>query len=767
MTVTDDANRVGFKSHLRPEPAPDQGVYLVSQSGVTALRGEHAEVLVPLLDGSRSTAAVLREASSALSADEALGSLRAMESAGLLRVRPADPADGPATGGPHAPADPAAEAFWDLAGLDGGRVPATLARARVRVVPLTGTGPEEMGEALRGAGLNPVTGPDAPAELSVVLCDDFLSPRLADVDAAHRRAGTAWLAVRLGWSDPWVGPVFRPDDGPCWHCLASRLRAHRHSEEVLRHTLGRPRPVPLPSATLPVVRALALHLAALEAAKWLGGLRGPEQSALRVLDTARLTTTAHPVSRIPQCPSCGDPDATRRRVRAPFTPVSRPKTGGTGNGHRALTPAQMLRRHGHLVDPLTGIVKEIRRAPGSPDFLHTYLSGHNLAMPGRSLAGLRAGLRSLSGGKGLTETEARVSALCEAVERHSGTRHGDEPVIRDSLRALGSAALHPNACQLYSERQFAERARWNASGSRFQYVPEPFDGTRPTDWTPLWSLTGNEHRLLPTSMLYFTPEASPDGLWADSNGNAAGSSPEDALVQGFLELVERDAVALWWYNRTRQPGVDLDAFDETYLPELIDGYRTVGRSVWVLDLTSDFGIPVMAALSRRTDKPAEDIVFGFGAHFDPRLALRRALTEMGQLLPAVTGVTDGGTGYRVDDPDALHWWRTATLDTQPYVTPDPAVPLRRPEDWTYTPTTDLLDDVTRITTLVRERGMDLLVLDQTREDLAVPVVKVVVPGMRPFWPRLAPGRLYDTPVALGRHPTPLPPHHLNPIPLFV
>ncbi|MFD5715505.1 TOMM precursor leader peptide-binding protein [Streptomyces pharetrae] len=767
MLLTGDANRVGFKSHLRPEPAPGQVVYLVSQRGVTALRGEHAEVLVPLLDGSRSMATVLREASAVLPRDEALGSLRALESAGLLRVRPAGAAGGPAADGGKGLADPAAEAFWDLLGLDGGQVPDALARARVRVVTLTDTGPEEISAALRGAGLNPVTDPASPAELSVVLCDDYLSPRLMGVDAAHRRAGTAWLPVRLGWSDPWVGPVFRPDGGPCWHCLASRLRAHRHSEELLQHTLGRPHPVPLPPATLPVVRALALHLAALEAAKWVGGLRSPEQSTVRALDTVGLTTTAHPVTRIPQCPSCGEPDATRRRVQAPFTPVSRPKATATGNGHRALTPAQMLHRYAHLVDPVTGVVKEIRRAPGSPDFLHAYLSGHNLAMPGRSLAGLRAGLRSLSGGKGLTETEARVSALCEAVERHSGTRHGDEPVVRDSLRGLGPAALHPNACQLYSDRQFRDRARWNASGSRFQYVPEPFDETRPTDWTPVWSLTEERHRLLPTSMLYFSPEASPDGLWADSNGNAAGSSPEDALVQGFLELVERDAVAQWWYNRTRRRAVDLNAFDEPYLPRLLDGYRTVNRSVWVLDLTSDFGIPVMAALSRRTDKPAEDVIFGFGAHFDPRLALRRALTEMGQLLPAVGGVTHQNTGYRIDDPDALHWWHTATLTRHPYLAPDPSAPPRRPEDWTYAPTGDLLQDVTTITTLVRDRGLDLLVLDQTREDLGIPVVKVIAPGLRPFWPRFAPGRLYDTPVALGHRPAALPEDQLNPIPLFV
>ncbi|MET9722767.1 TOMM precursor leader peptide-binding protein [Streptomyces zaomyceticus] len=763
-TVAVEADRVGFKSHLRPETVPGQAVYLVSQRGLTTLRGEHAEVLAPLLDGTRSTAGVLREASRVLSADEVLDSLRALESAGLLRVRPAGP--GPVAGASTSTST-ATEAFWDLLGLDGGRVPDALARARVRVVSLTDTEPAEFAQALRGAGLSPVTDASAPAELSVVLCDDFLAPGLAEVDGAHRRAGTAWLPVRIGWSDPWIGPVFQPGDGPCWHCLASRLRGHRLSEGLLQHSLGRPDPVPLPPATLPVVRALALHLAALEAAKWLGGLRSPEQSTVRTLDTVRLTTTAHPVARIPQCRSCGDPDLVARQVRAPFTAVSRPKVTGAGNGHRALPPEQMLEKYGHLVDPVTGVVKEIRRAPGSPAFLQTFLSGHNLAMPGRSLAGLRAGLRSLSGGKGLTETEARVSALCEAVERHSGTRQGDEPVVRDSLRGLGPAAIHPNDCQLYGEGQFRERDRWNARGSRFQFVPERFDPARPTDWTPVWSLTGRTQRLLPTSMLYFGPEAGSDGLWADSNGNAAGSTREDALVQGFLELVERDAVALWWYNRTRQPAVDLSAFPGDYLPELLAGYRAVNRSVWVIDLTADFGIPVMAALSRRTDKPAEDVIFGFGAHFDPRLALRRALTEMGQLLPAVSGVTRENSGYRVDDPEALDWWRTATAAGRPYLTPDPTVRPRRPEDWTYVPTSDLLDDVHRITELTRERGMELLVLDQTRADLGIPVVKVIVPGMRQFWARFAPGRLFDVPVTLGRLSSPLSREELNPVPLFV
>ncbi|MEU4076226.1 hypothetical protein DEJ45_06295 [Streptomyces venezuelae] len=761
----DDRTRLGFRRHLRATVVPGEAVYLVSHRGVTALHGDPAEVLAPLLDGSRSPAEVLGEAAAALGPEEALRALRALEAAGLLTLRAA-PAGPPAA--PHRP-DAAAEAYWDLAGLDGARAGAAVARGAVRVVGAGGVGTDEVRDACRASGLG-LAGDGEEAALTLVVCDDYLSPALCEIDVAHRAARRPWLLAGVGSAAGWIGPFFRPYEGPCWHCLAHRLRGHRRSEEPLRRALGLAGPPARPQATLPAVRALTAQLAVVEAAQWLAGRRHAGQDSVYVHDTLGPhgpRGSAHPVVRLPQCAACGDPELVARRISRPFVARPRPKTTEDLNGHRALTPARMLERYGPLVDPVTGIVKEIRSAPGSPAFVHAYLSGHNLAMRSTTLGGLRAGLRSLSGGKGLTETEARVSALGEAVERYSGTRQGDEPVVRDSYRGLGPAAVHPNASQLYHERQLRDRHGWNARGSRLQYVPPPFDEAAATEWTPVWSLTGGEQRLLPTSMLYFSEEPSPDGLCADSNGNAAGSSPEDALVQGFLELVERDAVALWWYNRTRQPALDLDAFAEPYLDRTIDGYAALHRQVWALDLTSDFGIPVVAALSRRTDKPAEDVLFGFGAHFDPRVALRRAVTEMGQLLPLVAEVTPEGSGYRIDDPDALDWWRHATRAGRPYLAPAPELPARGPAAWAYRPTADLREDVTAITETVRARGMELLVLDQTRPDLELPVVKVVVPGLRHFWARFAPGRLYDVPVTLGRVTAPTPYDQLNPVPLFV
>jgi len=60
-------------------------------------------------------------------------------------------------------------------------------------------------------------------------------------------------------------------------------------------------------------------------------------------------------------------------------------------------------------------------------------------------------------------------------------------------------------------------------------------------------------------------------------------------------------------------------------------------------------------------------------------------------------------------------------------------------------------------------GLDFLVLDQTRPDIGVPVARVIVPGMRHFYRRFAPGRLYDVPVKLGWCDRPTPESELNPI----
>ncbi|MFC6083106.1 TOMM precursor leader peptide-binding protein [Sphaerisporangium aureirubrum] len=746
--------RIGFKRHLRPEIS-GEAVYLLSARGTTALSGRPAQILAPLLDGSHSVDEVYREASSELPPWQIEEVLGRMGEAGLIGYRSAAP-----------DADAGAEAYWDLAGLDGDHITGALPKALLGVVPL-GVDPEPVIAACRSAGLRAaVTGEDdRDADLTLVLCCDYLDPALEQVNTAMLADRRAWLPATTGGADVWIGPFFRPGAGPCWSCLAVRLLGHHRAEVCLRREAG----AGPPETSLPLTRALGALSVALEAAKWLAGHRHEGQDTVWTLDTLTLASRRHPLDRRPQCPACGDPGLVARRVDAPVVPAARPKAAAGGTGERALTPEEVWKRYGRLADPVTGVTAAIRRDPRGPAFLNGYLAGPNLALGGEDLSQVRAGLRTQSGGKGVTDLDARVSALCEAVERYSGVRAGDEPVVRDSLRALGADAVHPDACQLFHPRQYRDRAAWNAVNTAFQHVPEPFDPDARIDWTPVWSLTGERPRLLPTDLLYYRRAGSPGtpSVRADSNGNAAGSSLEDAIVQGFLELAERDAVALWWYNRTRHPAADLRSFGDPWITGVDERYAALGREVWVLDITSDLGVPVMAAVSRRAGGPAEDIMLGFGAHFDPRIALRRALAELGQLLPVTLGARPDGTGYGTTDPGLLAWWTRATVRRHPYLLPDPQTAPRTAADLPFTPRACLGEDIAHITGLARDRGLEVLVLDQTRPDIGMPVVKVVVPGLRHFWARFAPGRLYDVPVRLGRLPAPTAYEDLNPIPLFL
>jgi ribosomal protein S12 methylthiotransferase accessory factor len=440
-------------------------------------------------------------------------------------------------------------------------------------------------------------------------------------------------------------------------------------------------------------------------------------------------------------------------------------------GHRVVSPEATLERFGHHVSSITGAVSMLERiSPAGDGTMHVYLAGHNLARRHRNLGQLRSDLRNMSAGKGTTDVQAKASGLCEGLERYSGVFRGDEPRIKARLMDLRESGIEVRDCLLFSDRQYREREATNACNSTYNFVPLPFDPAAEIDWSPLWSLTRRETRYLPTGFCYydFPEQKSQRFCVACSNGCAAGNTLAEAVLQGFFELVERDSVALWWYNRVRRPGIDVDSFDEPYVKELRCSLANLGREMHVLDLTSDLGIPVFAAWSRRVGAGEEQIVLGFGAHLDARIALLRAITEMVQMMSHLhQNPIDGAATVDINDAETVHWLRTATAENQPYLNPDVLSHPRTAADFPATWSDDVVDDVAECQERVEEQGLEMLVLDQTRPEIGLPVVKVVVPGLRHFWARFAPGRLYDVPVRLSWMSRSVPEEKLNPIPMFL
>ena len=322
--------------------------------------------------------------------------------------------------------------------------------------------------------------------------------------------------------------------------------------------------------------------------------------------------------------------------------------------------------------------------------------------------------------------------------------------------------------QLFSDSQLDNAGALNAKGHPYNVVPPRLDPEGEIDWTPVWSLTQQRHRYLPTSMLYSMPAEArePHDLIADSNGCAAGNTREEAILQGFYELVERDAFAVWWYNRLRVPAVDLSSFDDAYLASAPRYYARRERELWLLDVTSDLGIPTFVALSRRTSAETEDIIYGAGAHDDPRIAALRAICELNQCLTWLPDPAKPGGAPTIDDPLALRWWRTARLADCPWLAPAADQRPSKASRYPVNESTDTREDVETCRSLVEASGMEFLVLDQTRPDIGMPVVRVIVPGMRHFWARFAPGRLYDVPVSMGSRDHPLAEADLNPAPVI-
>jgi oxazoline/thiazoline synthase len=475
------------------------------------------------------------------------------------------------------------------------------------------------------------------------------------------------------------------------------------------------------------------------------------------LDLSGSTIVKHYVATRPQCPACGRKEL-RDPCRAPV-PVelaAAAKLIVTSGGYRTVSPRATIARYRKHVSPLTGVVSRLERIEANLPLNTTYYAAHNFSAPASTVNELRAGLSGGSFGKGSTAEQGEASALMEAIERYSGIFQGDEiRVTRRFTDYPSGDAILPNDVLLFSDAQQRQHQTSTTEPDEASHAPAPFDRSAEIEWSPVWSLRDKRFKYLPTSLLYFFYRG-PGRVHADSNGCAAGNTLEEAIVQGFLELVERDSYAIWWYNRLRRTAVDLSRFEDSYVRDLQAELAETGRRLWVLDVTSDLGIPSFVAILHWMHNSRDNIEFGSGAHFDTRIALLRALTELNQFLSI--GLMGGGTVER----SSLDGFIPLRLRDFPYLTPsgNSKVQLGLGSKFYHL---DTREQVTACVRLAKRAGLDFLVLDQTRPDIDVPVVRVIVPGLRHFYPRFAPGRLYDVPVKLGLRDRPLSENELNPI----
>ncbi|CAM5743962.1 hypothetical protein SALBM311S_01502 [Streptomyces alboniger] len=242
---------------------PDDATYLISEHGITAIRAPHLEAVVPLLDGSRDHGRrSTGQPRTAARPEPAHRPSRPTRRAGFIEYAREHHCS--------EPADHSAEAYWELAGLEGQPDP-TADRVHHRGAASVGDfDAAYAARALRASGLAVTTDPAPGAALTVVICDDYLAPELAALDAEHRANGRPWLLAKPSGATIWVGPVFRPGTGACGRASPTRYGCTAASSPRSAPPSAAPAGAG-PAAGIPCTLGAGLHLAAIEAAKWLAG----------------------------------------------------------------------------------------------------------------------------------------------------------------------------------------------------------------------------------------------------------------------------------------------------------------------------------------------------------------------------------------------------------------------------------------------------------------------------------------------------------------
>lgn len=708
---------------------------------------------------------------------------------------------------------PARAALFSALGITPRRAEAELAELKLHIIDLSAhPAADAAAAAWHGIGGRELVDNEDGADVTVVVVDDYLQSELAEINRRFWASGRQWLPLKLSGVEGMAGPLFNllrgspagdgggrdggdsGDNADAQFCFAC-LRYNLHNNRELRGFLGRNRAGAEVAAERVFEESTARGRAAdallqlIRARLFTGaGARPPLDPRAEVRDFARHLLSAnafisqqdwHRVNRRPQCAICGAAKL-RDNARAPapvdlFADAGDESSVFTSGGMKARAPLQTWHRYQHLISPLTGVVTGvIRSSPADDSWIHVYWAGSNLAIVNRNFQSLSNSLRTKSAGKGRSDTQAKVSALCEALERYSGVYDGGEIHRRAKFSDFAPGeALRPNDIMLFSDAQYAMRCEVASKKHRFYRLPEvDFDENAVVEWTPFWSLSRARFVWVLSAQAYFSYLSDDMKLNKfmgnpDSNGAASGNTRAEAFVQGFMELVERDAYAIWWYNRLRYPAVDLGSFNDPFLDQLVARYRDAyNRRLWALDITHDFGIPVFVAVSERVDKEKRDICVSAGAHFDPHIALLRAVCELNQYASVVLQATDDPGSYSYYDAECLNWWHTATVDSNPYLLPDEASAKTTPATYPLVERSPT-EEARACIDAAHAKGLEVLVMDQTKPDIGLPVIKILAPGMRHFWARFAPGRLYDVPVAMGKLKRPTAEADLNPIPVFI
>ncbi|MFL6483657.1 MAG: YcaO-like family protein [Nitrososphaera sp.] len=350
-------------------------------------------------------------------------------------------------------------------------------------------------------------------------------------------------------------------------------------------------------------------------------------------------------------------------------------------------------------------------------------------------------------GKGPTKEHAMASALMESIERYSSLPSvWSGKFVRSSFSELSKThrVLHPDSI---------------VEPMRFVYRNDMI-----TDWLPGYDLLSREKIMVPASIALFRYTPPPPAVnpfaYFHTNGLASGNVMEEAVCHALCEVIERDAMSLadlrasaipfhilrtiihslnsaaflvspvlanrFVDDPSIFPDIDVSEIDFGPVKNLVEKFKQTGISLTIKDITSDIGIPTFNASS--VEWVTHDYGYlaeGHGTHPDARIALLRAITEVAQTRAAnIQGARDDlrKINYNQENTDDRRAWQFMPSTKK----------IKFPEVQTFF-YEDIIDDINLILLRLKSVGLNqAIIVDLTNQDIGIPVVRAIVPGLETF-----------------------------------
>jgi thioglycine synthase len=318
-----------------------------------------------------------------------------------------------------------------------------------------------------------------------------------------------------------------------------------------------------------------------------------------------------------------------------------------------------------------------------------------------------AGAITVYNGKGATIEESRISAIMEGVERYS-------------------SELHDRRVHLAPFQEMFAHGR--VLDPKDLILPKEAEVDRLMPWIEGYDIANDEQIIVPAHAVFHPLPPNYRGPFrTNTNGLASGNTFEEAVFHALSEVIERDAWSL--VEACRDTGPCVENIDDETLADMQKKFADAQVDVRVRDITSDIGIPTMAAVA--DDVLLKDpmlLTIGIGTHTSARIAVMRALTEVAQSrLTQIHGAREDTTlaelrkkmGYDRAKRINAYWFKdNGLVDYHQIASYD---------------SDDFLTDIQFMMEALNKKGLDrVIVVDLTRKEIGIPVVRVIVPGLEVF-----------------------------------